>query len=579
MVQYSLWDPATQPTPVTDPDRAAVQLGVKFQANTNGAITGLRFYKAPENTGTHVGNLWSTSGANLATATFMNETASGWQQVNFASPVAIAAGTTYVASYHAPNGRYSVGENYFTQARTNGPLTALASGGETAGNGVYRYGAFTVFPSQTYEASNYWVDVVFEPASTSTNTPPVASNDSAATNEDTVLRLAPASLLANDSDADGDALSIASVGGASNGSVALSASEVVFTPQANYNGPASFTYTLSDGKGGSATAAVAVTVAAVNDAPLASADSGFTTPAGTALTIPAASLLGNDSDVDNSNSALSIASIGGASNGSVVLDAQKNPVFTPNAGYSGPASFTYTATDGAATSNPATVSLTVGTIAQPSNPIAAENARPGNPRSEWDLNNGASSNIEGYAAQFSVDQGQTVDFKINTNSANYRVDIYRLGYYGGSGARKVATLTRSGAQPQPSPLRDSSTGLVDAGNWAVSASWAVPADAVSGVYIAKLVRQDGTPGENHVPFIVRDDDGRSDVIVQTADTTWQAYNEWGGNSLYTGSPAGRAYKVSYNRPFTTREGGASTGPRDFLFDSEYPTIRWLEANG
>ena len=72
---------------------------------------------------------------------------------------------------------------------------------------------------------------------------------------------------------------------------------------------------------------------------------------------------------------------------------------------------------------------------------------------------------------------------------------------------------------------------------------------MSGIYFAKLVRTDGG-GSSHVTFIVRDDDGHSDVLFQTSDTTWQAYNQYGGNSLYVGSPAGRAYKVSYNRPFT-----------------------------
>ena len=74
---------------------------------------------------------------------------------------------------------------------------------------------------------------------------------------------------------------------------------------------------------------------------------------------------------------------------------------------------------------------------------------------------------------------------------------------------------------------------------------------------------------------MRDDASRSDLLFQTSDTTWQAYNQYGGNSLYTGSPAGRAYKVSYNRPFTTR----GTGAEDWLFNAEYPMVRWLEANG
>jgi len=106
----------------------------------------------------------------------------------------------------------------------------------------------------------------------------------------------------------------------------------------------------------------------------------------------------------------------------------------------------------------------------------------------------------------------------------------------------------------------------------------VPADAVSGIYLAKLTRTD-TNVSNHIYFIVRADESRSDLLFQTSDTTWQAYNSWGGNSLYTGGPGtnpGRAYKVSYNRPFNTRE--VDSG-QDWVFNAEYPMVRWLEANG
>ena len=129
---------------------------MKFQASTSGDIVGLRFYKGPSNTGQHVADLWSSSGTLLATATFTNETTSGWQQVNFATPVTITAGTTYIASYHTA-GNYSDDPNLFANAVTNGPLTALASGG------VYAYGSGNVFPSNSFNASNYWVDVVYSP--------------------------------------------------------------------------------------------------------------------------------------------------------------------------------------------------------------------------------------------------------------------------------------------------------------------------------------------------------------------------------------------------------------------------------
>ena len=211
------------------------------------------------------------------------------------------------------------------------------------------------------------------------------------------------------------------------------------------------------------------------------------------------------------------------------------------------------------------------------NPVACENAKPGNPKSEWDVAGSGSSTIQGFATQMSVNLGETETFKIKTPARTYRLDIYRMGYYGGSGARKIATVSPSAALPQtqPSCLSVSSTGLVDCGNWAVSASWPVPASAVSGIYFARLVRTDGTTGASHVPFVVRDDASHSDLLVQTSDTTWQAYNQYGGNSLYVGNPDGRAYKVSYNRPFTTR----GTGSQDFVFNAEYPMVRFLESNG
>jgi Domain of unknown function (DUF4082)/Bacterial Ig-like domain/Bacterial Ig domain/Purple acid Phosphatase, N-terminal domain len=209
--------------------------------------------------------------------------------------------------------------------------------------------------------------------------------------------------------------------------------------------------------------------------------------------------------------------------------------------------------------------------------IACENSKPGNPASEWDVSGSGDPSIQGFATDISVDQGQTVSFKVDSVTSAYRLDIYRMGWYGGMGARKVATVqpTPDPTPQQPNCLTQSTTGLVDCGNWSVSASWAVPADAVSGIYFAKLVREDGSGGASHVFFVVRDDDGASELLFQTSDTTWQAYNRYGGNSLYTGSPAGRAYKVSYNRPFTTRE----YAPEDWVFNAEYPMVRWIERNG
>ena len=206
------------------------------------------------------------------------------------------------------------------------------------------------------------------------------------------------------------------------------------------------------------------------------------------------------------------------------------------------------------------------------NEVACENTKTGNPSTEWNITGSGSASIQGFATDISVNRGSTIGFKVKTTSASYRLDIYRMGFYGGAGARKVATVNVATATTQPACRTEASTGLYDCGNWTQTASWAVPATAVSGIYFAKLVA--GTAA-SHIVFVVRNDASTSDILFQTSDTTWQAYNDYGGNSLYEGSPAGRAYKVSYNRPFDTN---AET-PEDFVWNAEYPMVRFLEANG
>jgi hypothetical protein len=211
------------------------------------------------------------------------------------------------------------------------------------------------------------------------------------------------------------------------------------------------------------------------------------------------------------------------------------------------------------------------------NAVVCENSKLGNAASQWDISGLGDTTIQGFATDISVNQGQTVHFKVNTNATAYHLDIYRMGYYGGLGARLITTVQPTAALPQNQPacLNDLSTGLVDCGNWAESAAWAVPANATSGVYFAKVVRQD-TGGASHIFFVVRSDNGNSSMLFQTSDTGWQAYNTYGGNSLYSGSPSGRAFKVSYNRPFYTR---AVNSGQSWVFNAEYPMVRWIEANG
>ena len=138
-----------------------VELGMKFRSDIRGTITSIRFYKASANTGTHIGDLWTTNGLLLAAATFTGETDSGWQQVDFGSPVSINSNTVYVASYHCDSGHYSEDDNYFSTAGVDNPPLHVLANGVFGGNGVFAYGATNVFPNQTYNAANYWVDVVF----------------------------------------------------------------------------------------------------------------------------------------------------------------------------------------------------------------------------------------------------------------------------------------------------------------------------------------------------------------------------------------------------------------------------------
>lgn len=223
----------------------------------------------------------------------------------------------------------------------------------------------------------------------------------------------------------------------------------------------------------------------------------------------------------------------------------------------------------------ADLSLSGGLAGAATNTITTENAKLGTAASDWDIDNFDES-IEGFATEYSVNAGQTVTFKIKTDSKKYQIRIFRMGWYNGLGARLITTIpkTLTTAQAQPAPISDPVSGIVDCGNWGASATWAVPSNAVSGVYVANLERLDAQGGDNRIMFVVRNDGRAAKIMLQTSDTTYQAYNTWGGNSLYTGTANyGRAVKVSYNRPMRGSE------IENNFFYGEYPLVRWLERNG
>jgi hypothetical protein len=507
----SAWSSASAPGNPSAFDSGSVELGVKFRLDTGGLITGIRFYKGAGNTGTHQGTLWTNTGQLLASAAFTNETTTGWQQVNFTSPVPVAANTVYVASYFAPNNHYAYDANYFASNGVDNPPVHLLADGVSGGNGVYRYSASSAYPSSTYQASNYWVDVVFAFGSGGPDT-----------TSPTVVSTFPAN----------GATGVGTTSGiAATFSEAIDPATIVPT-----------TFTLRDPSNNLVPAAITYNAATLS-----------------ATLTPNNPLAG---------STIYSATVVGGATDPRVKDLAGNALLASTAW-----SFT-TASAG-------------GNCASPPNPIVAENCLTGNAASEWDVSGAGDPGIQGFATDISVNRGSPITFKVKTDAPNYRFDIYRMGYYNGAGARKVATIQPSASLPQAQPacLTNAATKLLDCGNWSVSAQWAVPVNATSGIYFAKLVRAD-TGGSSHVFFIVRDDSSHSDVLFQTSDLTWQAYNNYSdtsgdGPSLYgcCGSQfdqINRAYKVSYNRPFRTRamEGGVS-----WVFNAEYPMVRWLEANG
>ncbi|MGZ4708978.1 MAG: DUF4082 domain-containing protein, partial [Acidimicrobiales bacterium] len=181
---YTLFTSSQTPAVTTALDLGSVELGVRFSPDVNGTITGIRFYKGSLNTGTHTGTLWSSTGTQLATGTFSGETASGWQQLNFTTPVTVTAGQTYTASYHAPAGKYSYTSNFFTSQLDRSPLHAPAA--SNGGNGVYLYGS-RAFPSLTYGANNYWVDAVFVPAASGAVVSGLAATSTTTTTTNSLL--------------------------------------------------------------------------------------------------------------------------------------------------------------------------------------------------------------------------------------------------------------------------------------------------------------------------------------------------------------------------------------------------------
>jgi len=214
-----------------------------------------------------------------------------------------------------------------------------------------------------------------------------------------------------------------------------------------------------------------------------------------------------------------------------------------------------------------------------------ENARPGS--LEWQLAQPAEyGEVEGYASLTSIQRGGQIKLFVSATEPFYTIDIYRMGWYGGMGARLILGGIRRSGNRQPIPTPDTDTGLIEC-------DWTDPYvvttsnphdenDWVSGVYLAKLTA--GISGrQSYIIFVVRDDERLSDYLFQSSVTTFQAYNNWGGKSLYTYNSVGHAAKkVSFNRPYAISESSSADfgqGAGGFLIGWEYNMLRWLEREG
>jgi hypothetical protein len=179
--------------------------------------------------------------------------------------------------------------------------------------------------------------------------------------------------------------------------------------------------------------------------------------------------------------------------------------------------------------------------------------------------------IKGYASRASINRGQPIDLHVSTSQPSFNIEIYRFGWYNGAGARLIMTIPSLPGRSYPTPDPDPITGMVEC-NWPVAYRLQTGTDWVTGVYQAKLIASNGSVG--YIIFVVREDGAASDIMFPIAVTTYQAYNYWGGKSLYDhNSTGGRAAKVSFDRPYVFNAGA---GP---FYDGDYGMIRWLEREG
>jgi hypothetical protein len=466
------------PSSADNSDNTTYELGMSFRASKAGQIVAIRYWKSPSETGTHVGKIWSSSGALLTNVTFINETASGWQQQALETPLSIEANTTYVVSVNV-NAYYPITYDELASSIVNGDLSSVAGN-----NGLW--GAINTFPTGSFRNSNYYRDIVY-----------VAGSSIVKVSGD------------NQTGATGTPL------------------------------PDPLVIQVNNSSGN----------------PLSGVTVNFTVSAGGGSVSPTTTTTGADG---KASTVLTLGPIPSGPNDAVIVTATAVGI--------------------------GSITFSAKAIPANANPIYLENQKPGT--TNWRINYQvkAEDEIAGFATATSVNQGDSLPIKVSlAQPGTFTVDVYRLGYYAGTGGRLMLSSGSLSGITQPAfTLIDANTRLYEAINWSTSYTIPIGNDWTSGLYVAKLTDQ-GSGKQAYIWFVVRDDSRNSDILFQSSFNTFLAYSYTGDvnarHSLYAfnSTDGQRAFKVSYDRPFAQTIYGS--GEFNTLFRWEYNMVRWLESQG
>lgn len=582
---------ATAPTNATSDD-AAVNLGTEFYVTSQAWVTALRWYQpvgnSPSSSNRTLGIFRvdsASTGTLVAGPVTSTPSGSGWQTVDLETPYELTANQRYRVVVLHPNGRYGStsftfnGGSNLVQDFITAPNTANATGND---NGSYFYGSSLAFTNDSFNSTYYWSDALITATnpigtSTVTKTAPITWN----TNSDLVASYFPSDIGSpwsvgpayTDPDTNakfGISFAVSSsceIGGArwyspvAKSGVAVTLNDydslTVYKTQQNYDvvvgwnellfdepfvaspgttyvlgvwqpGPVEYTYTDSDLWGGTVSHGSIYTTH--TSATRYRYNSSFDAPIGSGAGGSSSRWAGMD----------------------VVELLPVEDTFDPTFGST----------------------------------VALENAKSGTPSDNWMITGAGDTTNIGFTGKYHYDKAVDTAIDFRCHGTGTKISIYRVGFYQGHGARKVAELTNTATTQSSASTISSSEGSIEF-DWSTTATWTIPSDALSGFYFAYYHNTAETNG-SWIPFVLADRDRTASMAYKTSDFTWYgAYNYCGdlgsiltGKSVYgSGGPLGsitsRHFIGSYHRPCVTREGV----PQTYWMNSESSMIMFLEEQG